>query len=129
MQTFKGSYQITGWDESSFVENEDGSKQSLAKVSCQYSGDIEGSAKTQFLMAYSRDGNAKFTGFETLNCTINGKQGDLVLQHNGQFISGVASSTFTIITESSSEIFKELEGSGQFESTENGQANYTLNVD
>ena len=48
----KGTFQITGWDEIPYVENENGSKQSHAKITQNYSDSIEGSSELQYLMSY-----------------------------------------------------------------------------
>lgn len=128
MAQLTGTYQITGWAETPYNENEDGSKQSLAKITCRYTGDIEGLSKVQYLMAYGREGNAKFSGFETITCTIGSKQGELVLQHNGKFENGVASSEFVVLSSSNSADLEQIAGSGTYCSGENGQANYHLEV-
>ena len=45
-------FQITGWDESPYIENEDGSKKSHAKITQNYSSIIEGASEIQYLMSY-----------------------------------------------------------------------------
>lgn len=128
MTQLTGTYQITGWDETPYNENEDGSKQSLAKITCAYTGDIDGVSQVQYLMAYGRDGNATFTGFETIKGSINGKQGQIVLQHNGVFENGVASSEFEVLTSSNSGDLSQVKGAGNYRSGENGQAGYQLTL-
>ncbi|MEZ8201872.1 hypothetical protein BCT19_08840 [Vibrio splendidus] len=123
-----GTFQITGWDENPYNENDDGSKQTNAKITQNYSGDIEGSSELQYLMSYSSNGSAIFVGLETLSCTINGKSGRFVIKHNGKFEAGVASSEFTIAPDSGTKEFVDITGSGTFKSGENGQANYTVEI-
>jgi hypothetical protein len=48
-QKLEGVFQITGWDESPYQENDDGSKWSHAKIKQTYSGSIEGSSDVQYL--------------------------------------------------------------------------------
>jgi hypothetical protein len=62
-------FQITGWDESPYIEKEDGSKKSLAKITQHYSGVIEGSGEPQYLMSYQSAASAVFVGFEVV--TVN----------------------------------------------------------
>tara|TARA_B100000768_G_scaffold172803_1_gene181415 strand:- start:700 stop:1095 length:396 start_codon:yes stop_codon:yes gene_type:complete len=123
-----GIFQITGWDEIPYNENDDGSKQSNAKITQSYTGNIEGSSELQYLMSYSPNGSAIFVGIETLSCTINGKLGTLVIQHNGKFETGVASSVFTIVSDSGKGELIGISGTGTFKSGENGQANYTVEI-
>jgi hypothetical protein len=48
--------------------------------------------------------------------------------HNGTFENGVAKSSFQVVSGSAKGDYVDLEGGGSFESTENGQANYTFSL-
>lgn len=124
----KGIFQITGWDETPYLENADGSKQSLAKVTQNYSGSIEGSSVIHYLMAYESKHLAIFVGFETITASIEGKQGTFILQHKGKFENGIASSIFSVIPNSGTGDLSNIEGSGSFTSGAGGQANYDLSI-
>lgn len=117
-------FQITGWDETPYIENEDGSKKSHAKITQSYSGLIEGLSEIQYLMSYQSEGSALFVGFEVVTGKVNGKSGSVTIQHNGKFESGVASSNFVIV--SGTNELANIEGSGSFKSGESGQAHYEL---
>lgn len=117
-------FQITGWNETPYIENQDGSKKSHAKITQSYSGVIEGSSEIQYLMSYQSAASALFVGFEVVTGKVNGKSGSITLQHNGKFENGVASSNFLII--SGTDELANIEGSGSFKSGESGQANYEL---
>jgi hypothetical protein len=123
-----GTFQITAWDENTYYENSDGSKQTNAKITQNYSGDIEGSSELQYLMSYAANGSAIFVGLETLSCTISGKSGSFVIKHNGKFEEGIASSDFTIVVDSGTNELLGISGSGTFKSGENGQANYIVEI-
>ncbi|NOX75029.1 MAG: DUF3224 domain-containing protein [Gammaproteobacteria bacterium] len=125
-QPLKGVFQITNWDESPYHEGDDGSKLSHAKIKQSYSGEIEGTSETQYLMSYQSPTSAVFVGHETVTGKTASKSGSFVIQHNGTFENGVAKSTFQIILGSGRDGFIGIEGDGYFESTENGQSNYTL---
>lgn len=128
MKIAEGVFQITGWNEESYSEGDDGVKQSYAKVSQNYTGAIDGTSTVNYLMSYQSAGSALFTGFETLTATIEGKTGTVVIQHNGTFEQGVASSSFVIVPGSGNEQLAGLTGSGSFRSTENGQAKYQFSI-
>ena len=119
-------FQITGWDETPYIENQDGSKKSHAKITQSYSGVIEGSSEIQYLMSYQSAASALFVGFEVVTGKVNGKYGSFTLQHNGKFENGVASSNFVIV--SGTDELANIEGSGSFKSGESGQANYELST-
>lgn len=124
----KGVFQITGWDETPYLEGQDGARQSNAKITQSYLGGIEGHGELQYLMCYTSDGNAVFVGIETMTGTIEGRTGSLVLQHQGTFAAGVARSNFTIVAHSGQGEFANIVGEGSFESSEKGQANYQMSV-
>ena len=119
-------FQITSWDETPYMENEDGSKKSHAKITQNYSGIIEGSSELQYLMSYQSTASALFVGFEVVTGKVNGKTGSFTIQHNGKFENGVASSNFIIVSSSGTGELASIEGSGSFKSGESGQANYEL---
>lgn len=123
-----GQFQITGWDETAYSENNDGSKQTNAKITQLYQGDIEGTSELQYLMSYSSKGSAVFVGIEMIFCSIDGKSGGFVIQHNGKFEAGIARSNFSIIPDSGKDEFEGITGTGSFTSGENGQASYTLEI-
>lgn len=120
-------FQITHWDETPFIENISGLKQSHAKITQEYHGDIIGHSELQYLMCYLPNGNANFVGFETIDGTFKGKKGQLVLQHKGEFNQGIASSEFTIVVATNE--LENISGRGSFKSGESGLANYVLNID
>ncbi|WP_372627869.1 DUF3224 domain-containing protein [Arsukibacterium sp.] len=123
-----GTFQITGWDESPYLEDDDGTKQSHAKITQTYSGEIEGSSQLQYLMSYQIGGSALFVGFETVSASVNGKSGSFVVQHTGKFEAGVATSNFEIVPNSGKSGLSGISGKGFFKSGENGQANYEFTI-
>ena len=120
----EGVFQITGWDESPYSESDDGSKQSHAKITQEYTGAIEGSSNLQYLMSYQSESSAIFVGLEKIEGSFNGKAGSFMLQHNGKFENGVASSEFFVVPNSGKGELVAIDGSGSFKSGENGKANY-----
>lgn len=129
-QTFNVTSQITSWDETNFEEdNTDDKKLTLAKVEQQFSGDFIGASKIKYVMSYQNKTQAVFTGFETITVTINCKQGEFIVVHNGKFEKGVASSDFNVVTNSVTGDFTNISGSGSFKSIENGQAEYQFNLE
>lgn len=122
----QGYFQIMEWNESTFSENANGSKQSHAKIKQTYHGDLMGESTLQYLMAYQTQANAVFVGYETINTTISNKRGQFIMQHTGTFENGVASSTFSIVEGSGTEQLVGISGQGSFKSTEGGKADYQL---
>jgi hypothetical protein len=83
------AFAVTAWDEqtwdgqpASSVQSE---KQTLAKVSYTYSGDLAGKSTFEYLMTYRADGSGVFVGLERIEGSLNGRSGSLILQHSGTF--------------------------------------------
>ncbi|KGK01627.1 DUF3224 domain-containing protein [Thalassotalea sp. ND16A] len=127
-QNLQGVFQIINWEEESHQEFEQGGKQSHAKISQSYTGDISGSSSLQYLMNYTEEGKASFVGYETIAATLLGKTGQLVLKHEGIFENGVASSNFIIITANASDELVGISGTGSFTSIEGGKAEYCMEI-
>ncbi len=127
-QELEGIFKIVGWDETPYLEYDSGSKLTHAIIKQTYNGSVEGCSDVQYLMSYQNPASAVFVGHEMLSANISGKSGSLVLQHKGTFENGVAKSFFEIVPGSAKGSLKGMEGKGNFESTENGQAKYTFNL-
>jgi hypothetical protein len=121
-----GTFQITGWDETPYIEGENGIRKSHAKITQDYSGAIEGSSELQYLMSYQSEASAVFVGFEVITGEVNGKSGSFTIQHDGKFENGVASSNFTVVPDSGNGELRNIEGTGTFKSGESGKADYEL---
>jgi len=92
------AFEIKGWEEEPFDEAAGAAKLTRASVAKAYSGDVEGSSATEWLMAYQPDGSALFVGLERITGEIGGRQGTLVLQHVGTFADGTARATLTVVS-------------------------------
>ncbi len=92
----KATFEIQSWDEKPFDEWDDG-KVTKASITKRYSGDIEGDAVLEYLLAYRPDGTAGFVGIERITGTVNGRDGALVLQQVGNFADGAAVATLTVL--------------------------------
>ena len=93
----RASFEVTNWNETPFDERTDAAKLTAATVIKTYSGEIEGSSVTEWLMAYADDGSATFVGMERITGTIVDRSGTLVLQHVGSFEDGAAIAELTVV--------------------------------
>lgn len=126
----KGTYEITGWDEKTWdgkAWNEvSGAKQTHAKVSLMYHGDLEAEATVQFLMAYPNDTSASVIGLEKVTGRIGGKSGSFILQDSGKFENGVATSTMTVVPGSGTGELAGLTGQGSSVAEHDGKLTYVI---
>ena len=119
------SFEIEAWDEHPFDEAVGVAKLTRASVAKEYSGDIEGTSATEWLMAYHPDKSAAFVGLERIKGAIGGRRGSLVLQHVGTFEDGAAKATLTVV--SGTDELKGATGSGELVADPGGRI--TLRVD
>ncbi|WP_434950971.1 DUF3224 domain-containing protein [Shewanella sp. HL-SH4] len=125
---YRGHFQITAWDESTYITFAEGGKQTHAKITQQYDGEITGDANVNYLMTYLNDDHAFFVGYEVINIFISQLKGTITLQHTGEYQNHIASSNFTIVVDAGTGDFKNVTGQGFFKTTDNGQTNYELSL-
>ena len=98
MPSTSATFEIKEWNEEPFDEAVGVAKLTRASVIKEYTGDIEGSSATEWLMAYHPDKSAAFVGLERIKGTVGGRRGTLVLQHVGTFSEGAATATLTVVS-------------------------------
>jgi len=128
MQTrLSAKFDVKSWDETPFEDKDPGlSKMTRALVMKEYSGDIEGSSTTQWLMAYVEDGSARFVGLERITGRFSGEDGSLVLEHVGSYKEGTARATLTVIEGANSGELETATGAGEFVADPSGSVTLEL---
>ena len=121
----RAQFEVTSWDETPFDQGTGIAKLTEALVAKKYTGDVEGTSTTKWLMVYAPDNTATFVGLERIRGTVAGKRGSLVLQHVGRFEDGSADASLTVI--SGTDELKAASGSGDFKA--NPAGSITLNLD
>ncbi len=125
----EAKFDVAKWDESPFDDQSDAPKFDRAVVVKQYSGDVEGSSTTEWLMAYAEDGSATFVGLERISGSINGREGSLVLRHVGSFDDGAAKGDLGVIEGSGSGVLRSAAGNGHFRADPSGSVTLDLTFD
>jgi hypothetical protein len=118
-------FQIANWDETPFEDGDEASKLTEAVVSKKYTGDVDGTSTTKWLLAYAPDKTATYVGIEHIKGTVGGKRGGLVLLHDGVFSDGVATATLRVV--SGTDELDGATGSGKFRADPAGSM--TLDLD
>ena len=119
-------FEVTSWDETPFDERTGVAKLSEALVEKSYTGDVEATSTTKWLMAYAPDKSATFIGLERIRGTFAGKHGSLVLQHVGTYADGSADADLTVV--SGTDELKSLSGSGTLKANPAGSITLDLTV-
>ena len=119
------AFEVTNWDETPFDDGVGVAKLTEALVTRSYSGAVEGTSTTKWLMAYAPDKTATFVGLERIHGTVDGKRGTLVLLHDGAFENGAATATLRVV--GGTDELKNATGGGSFRADPGGST--TLEVD
>jgi Protein of unknown function (DUF3224) len=117
-------FEITSWDETPFDDGTGVARLTEALVGKKYTGDVEGTSTTKWLMAYAPDKTAAFVGLERIKGSVSGKHGSLVLRHVGRFENGSADASLTVI--SGTDELESVSGNGDF--TANPAGSITLDL-
>jgi hypothetical protein len=118
-------FQIASWDETPFEDGDESTKLTEALVSKRYEGDIQGTSTTKWLMAYAPDKTALFVGVEHITGTIGGKNGGIVLIHDGEYRDGIAAAELRVASGTAG--LATVAGTGQFRADPAGSM--TLDLD
>ena len=115
IKTLETRLQIANWDEKPYRELPDGRKFTRAEV--QLGGSPEGieSGAFEALMYYRADGTSTYVTLMSLDATLDGRKGGLVLQGEGTYDGTTAQVRYRVV-ESSGELAG-LTGRGDSRST------------
>lgn len=132
----KSEFKITKWEEKTYQEISADQKMTKASVEFSFTGDIEGSASTEWLMYYPSAGHgdpskshAEYLGFIRIEGKMNGQSGSFVIEDKGTFVEGMAKSSLHIVANSGTDGFKGIKGSGRYNAshtTSSFELDYTI---
>src|SRR5262249_13072641 len=122
-------FEIKAWDEQAWVEQDDGTKLTLAVVAKTYKGHIEGEASSETLMYYRPDGSAIFTGLERISGSIGGRFGSFVLVMSGTFKDGTATCQGSVVPGSGASALKGLRGDVHYVATHADYPKVSMSLD
>ena len=123
------SFEIESWDEAPFDGQSGVPKLTQAAVTKAYSGDIEGTSKTVWLMAYAEDGSATFVGLDASRVRSATAEGTLVLQHTGSYVDGAAKANLAVIVERNSGGLTSATGDGDLLANPAGSVTLKLGLE
>lgn len=123
-----GSFEMKNWDEKPYNEAIGEPKLARASVVNVYHGDIEGEGALEYLLCYSNNTVAYFTGYERVTGRIGDRSGSFVLQHGGTFENDTAKATLSIVPGSGTGNLQGLQGEGGYVATHT-QTSVTLDYE
>jgi len=107
-------FELTGWEETPYLEADDGTRLVRATMGRTFTGGLDGEGAVEYLMAFRADGEAAYVGLERFDGTVDGRAGTFVLQHVGRFEGGAAAGAVTVVPGSGSGELEGLAGDGSF---------------
>jgi len=127
MPTIHARFTIQSWEEKAYGEGEGLPKLTRAHVTKNFTGDLDGEGRVEYLMMYRDDGSASFVGVERVVGRIGPRFGSFVLQRAGVFEGGQAKETYSVVPGSGTGDLEGLHGEG---STSLGHGNeYPFTLD
>jgi hypothetical protein len=128
METIHAKFDVAKWDEHAFDVHAGTAKLTNARVTKTYTGDLEGTSVTEWVMAYEPSGSASFVGIERIDGSIDGRAGTIVLRHVGRFESGVADAELNVLGGSCTGAFTDASGLGRLTADPAGRIELQLTV-
>ena len=107
-----GNFAVKSWDEKPYSEIAGQPKLVHADVVYTYTGDLEGEGTIAYLMCYSSNNIAYFTGYEQVAGRLGERAGSFVLHHHGTFAAGAVNDTVTVVPGSATGDLRGLVGEG-----------------
>jgi hypothetical protein len=124
MAGLDATFEVKDWQENPFDEAEGTARLTQAAVQRSYSGDLQGTSATVWVMAYAPDDTAAFVGIERITGTVAGLEGTLVLRHVGTFEGGAATADLTVL--SGTGALEGATGTGSFVADPSGRVSLDL---
>jgi hypothetical protein len=125
----KGIFEIVAWDEKTYQELEGGGKLTEAKVTQNFTGDIQGEGSVIWLMAYLDEKTARFVGLQRVVASVGGKKGSFLLETTGDFDGETAKGDWSVIPDSGTDQLAGIEGEGTFKAPHGSKAEYELDYE
>ena len=128
MKTAKGTLLHNNWDEKPYHQAPP-QKSTEARIDAVFSGDLEGSAKTRFLMQYPTDSTCHYAGYMLVDGVLDGKAGTFVIYEVGDWADGIASSRWEIVKTSGTGALTGIVGTGKYAAAHDKSVHYEISYE
>jgi hypothetical protein len=124
-----GTFKVTSWDENTYEQLEGDAKLTRARITQDFSGDLQGGGTWDVLMCYAPDGTAIYTGLVRVIGKLNDRAGSMVLQTNGGFDGNEARWTWSVVPGSGTEQLSGVHGEGAVVAPHGSTGSFSLDFD
>jgi hypothetical protein len=125
----KGTFKVSGWEENTSAELENGGRLTRAHVTFGFDGDLEAEGGWEAVMCYQQDGSASFTGFQHTTGSLRARTGSFVLRADGTFSGGQALTNWQVVDGSATGQLRGLRGTGTAVTTSESGGEFTLDYE
>jgi Protein of unknown function (DUF3224) len=123
-----GEFRVTDMTEEAYAERDPG-KLTRAGGAQEFSGDIEGSGRVQWLMCYREEGTADYVGMQEIDGTIDGRSGGFIVTAVGAFDGQRSRGAWTVVPGSGKGDLAGIAGQGGFEAGPGPQGTFRLSYE
>jgi hypothetical protein len=125
----EGTFTVASWDEDTYQELDGKGKLTKARVTYEFTGDLQAQGTWDAVMCYRDDGTAVFTGMQRMVGQIGGRSGSFVLRADGTFEGGEARSTWQVVDGTGTGELAGLRGIGTAVATSSPPGTFSLDYD
>lgn len=125
MPKITGTIQHNDWDEKPHFAA-GAAKLNRADINCVFAGDLVGTARTTFVLAYPSETYAHYAGYLFVEGAIGDKAGSFVIYEHGDWEGGVARTNWTVVKNSGTGDFTGISGTGSYAAEHDKTVHYTI---
>jgi hypothetical protein len=123
-----GEFTVTGGEEEAYSERGPG-KLTRARGTQDFSGDIEGRGRVEWLMCYLENGTAEYVGLQEVEGRLDGRKGSFVATARGRFDGSRSEGRWALVAGSGTGELAGISGTGGFKAGPGPQATYQLSYE
>jgi uncharacterized protein DUF3224 len=123
-----GEFTVTGGEEEAYRERDPG-KLTRAGGTQEFSGDIEGTGRVEWLMCYLADGTAEYVGMQEIEGAVQGRKGSFVATAAGRFDGKQSEGRWAVVAGSGTGELAGITGTGGFSAGPGPHASYRLSYE
>lgn len=128
MKKATGQFRITGGHEETYAKRNPG-RLTRAGATQEFTGDIEGTGRIEWLMCYRGDRTAEFVGIQEIDGTIVGRRGEFVMTSSGSHDGVRSKGSWTVVPGSGTGDLSGIIGHGTWLAGPGPQATFELSYD
>ncbi len=125
----KGTFKVVGGGEETVRQAPGEVKLTHVSGRQQFEGDVAGEGTVEWLMAYSPDRTARFTGFQRIEGSIGGRSGSFLMESTGNHDGRSSHGEWRILPGSGTGALAGITGSGRFDAPGGPVVTYELDYE